>query len=122
MLVFLVAGTRRHADLFGGVGGNFIRGRRRGVGDFGRAWGCPGFGLGFGFGGGWRGGFVGADFAEVKILDGVLVMDGGCCDGAEEERWTTQGAHAGGLERGLELALCTDRVWRGQLRGEEGLL
>ena len=50
------------------------------------------------------------------------MMDGGCCDGAEEERWTTQAAHIGGLERGKELALGTSRVGRGQLSGAEDLL
>jgi len=48
--------------------------------------GSPGFGLGFCFVGGGGSGFVGAEFAEVEFLDGVLVMDGGCCDGADEER------------------------------------
>ena len=104
MFVFLVSRTRVHTDLFGCVGGNFIGCCSRGVGDFGCVGGSPGFGLGFCFVGGGGSGFVGAEFAEVEFLDGVLVMDGGCCDGADEERWTngSERAHTGGLERRKE--------------------
>ena len=105
MFVFLVSRARCHTDLFSCVGGNFISAGRRGVGDFGRAGGTPGLGLGFCFVGGGRGGFVGADFAEVEFLDGVLVTDGSCSYATGEEWRAAEGAHTGNLEKGNELAL-----------------